>query len=198
MDCINYYIFISVKMNLSYRQLREKIKNKEYDRLDEKTKLKLINNENTDVKDFVKNPIIIKSNELIDKISEKKLQKLILEDLQSFLKELGPGFTFVENEYKIKMRDTYNYIDLLLFNYEYNCFVVIELKVTSLKKEHIGQIEIYMNYIDENLKKFNQNKTIGIIMVEKENDLIMKYCSDTRILSRKFLVQVSEEDEILC
>ena len=195
---INYYVWLCNNQNLSVRQLRERIKNKEYERLDENTKLKLINNENTDIKDFVKNPIIIKSNELIDKISEKKLQKLILEDLPSFLKELGTGFSFIDNEYKIKMGDTYNFIDLLLFNYEYNCFVIVELKVTSLKKEHIGQIEVYMNYVDENLKKINQNKTIGIIMVEKENDLIIKYCSDKRILSRKFLVQVSQEDEILC
>ena len=193
-----YYIDISIKQKLSKRQLRERIKNKEYERLDESTKLKLINNEGTDIKDFVKNPIIIKSNEIIEKISEKKLQKLILEDLPSFLKELGPGFSFIDNEFKIKMGDTYNYIDILLFNYEYNCFVVVELKVTELKKEHIDQIEIYMNYVDDNLKKINQNKTIGIIMVEKENNLIMKYCSDKRILSRKFLVHISEEEGVFC
>ena len=92
-------------------------------------------------------------------IRQKILQRLILEDIPSFLKELGTGFAFVENEYKIKLGDTYNYIDLLLFNYEYNCFVVVELKVTELKKEHIGQIEVYMKYIDDNLRKINQDKT---------------------------------------
>ena len=145
---INYYIKISIDEKLSVRQLREWIKNKEYERSDENTKLKLINNEDTDIRDFIKNPIIIKSNETTEKISEKKLQKLILEDLPSFLKELGSVFSFIENEYKIKLGVIYNYIDILLFNYEFNCFVVIELK-----KEHIGQVEIYMNYIDDNLKK---------------------------------------------
>ena len=114
------------------------------------------------------------------------MQQLILENLPSFLKELGNGFTFVENEYKIKIGNTYNYIDLLLYNYEYNCFVVVELKVTELKKEHIGQIEIYMNYIDKNLRKVTQDKTIGIIICKKNNKFIMEYCSDSRILSKEY------------
>ena len=87
--------------------------------------------------DFVKNPIMIKNDNNYEIISEKILQKLILENIPSFLKELGSGFTFIDNEYKIKLGDKYNYIDLLLFNIEYNCFVVVELKITELKKEHI-------------------------------------------------------------
>ena len=79
-------------------------------------------------------------------------------------------------------------MDLLLFNYIYNAFVVVELKVTELKKEHIGQIEIYMNYIDKNIKSITQDKTIGIIIVKKDNKFIMEYCSDNRILSRKYIL----------
>ena len=115
------------------------------------------------------------------------MQKLILEDLPTFLKELGNGFAFVENEYKIKIGNTYNYIDLLLYNIEFNCYVVVELKVTELKKEHIGQIEFYMNYIDKNLRKVTQDKTIGIIICKKDNKFIMEYCSDSRILTREYL-----------
>ena len=111
---------------------------------------------------------------------------MILEDISSFLEELGTGFTFIKNEYPIKMGNRYNYIDLLLFNYEYNCFVVIELKVTELKKEHIGQIEIYMNYIDTNLRSINQNNTIGIIICRKDNKYVIEYCSDYRVISREY------------
>ena len=182
---VNYYIEQVTTRNLSKRQLQDIIKNKEYERLDEETKKKLINKEKLEVKDLVKNPIIIKNNS--NKIiSEKILQKLILEDISSCLKELGNGFTFIDHEYKIKIGDRYNYIDLLLFNYIYNCFVVIELKVTELKKEHIGQIETYMNYIDKNLKRINQGKTIGIIIIKKDNKFIMEYCSDNRIISREY------------
>ena len=111
-----------------------------------------------------------------------------MEDLPSFLKELGNGFTFVENEYKIRIGNSYNYIDLLLYNIKFNCYVVVELKVTELKKEHIGQIEVYMNYIDKNLKDIMQDKTIGIIICKKDNKFIMEYCSDSRILSKEYIL----------
>ena len=189
-DEINYYIKQTEIYNLSVRELREKIKSKEYQRLDDKTKLKLINKEETVVSDFIKNPIVIRNKYNIDKesITEKILQRLILEDIPSFLKELGEGFTFVKNEYKIKIGNTYNYIDILLFNYIYNCFVVIELKVTELKKEHIGQIQIYMNYVDKNIKTINQDKTIGVIICKKDNGYYIEYSSDNRIFSKNYIL----------
>ena len=187
---INYYISIIESYNLSVRELRERIKNKEYQRLDDNAKLKLINKEEVNVSDFIKNPIVIKNkyNYDIENISEKMLQRLILEDIPSFLKELGDGFSFIENEYKIKIGDIYNYIDLLLFNYIYNCFIVIELKVCELKKEHIGQIEVYMNYIDKHIKSINQDKTIGIIISRRDNHYYIEYCSDNRIYTRDYVI----------
>ena len=183
---INYYTKITEQQNLSVRQLRERIKNQEYERLDGKTKEKLINNEEPKVNDLIKNPILIKNTYDYKEISEKILQKLILEDIENFMKELGVGFCYIESEYKIKLGDRYNYIDLLLYNINYNCYVVIELKVTELKKEHIGQIETYMNYIDKNIKRIEQDKTIGIIICKKDNKFIMEYCSDDRIYQRVY------------
>ena len=183
---INYYIVITEKQNLSIRQLRERIKSNEYERLPETTKRKVITKDEIKAIDLVKNPILIRNKDSATNISEKVLQRLILEDISSFLKELGMGFSFIENEYKIKIGNTYNYIDLLLFNIEFNCYVVVELKVTELKKEHIGKIEVYMNYIDNNLRKINQDKTIGIILTKKDNKYIIEYCSDKRIISREY------------
>ena len=185
-DEINYYISVVNDRNIGYRKLGEIIKNNEYGRIDEETKKKLKNKEELKVPDLVKNPIQIRNTSDYNEISEKVLQKLILEDIPSFLKELGNGFSFIDSEYKIKIGDRYNYIDLLLFNYEFNCFVVVELKVSELKKEHIGQIEFYMNYIDKNLKNINQNKTIGIIICKKENKYVIEYCSDDRIIAREY------------
>ena len=136
--------------------------------------------------DFVKNPIMIRNNSNYEIFSEKVLQKLILEDVENFLEELGNGFTFIKSEYPIRLGDRYNYIDLLLFNIEFNCYVVVELKITKLKKEHIGQMQVYMNYIDENLKKINQDKTIGIIICRQDNEYVIKYCSDDRIIAREY------------
>ena len=187
---INYYISIIESYNLSVRELRERIKNKEYQRLDDNAKLKLINKEEVNVSDFIKNPIIIKNKLGIDKenISEKILQRLIIEDVEGFMNELGDGFSFIENEYKIKIGDTYNYIDLLLFNIKFNCYVVIELKVCELKKEHIGQIEVYMNYIDKHIKSINQDKTIGIIISRRDNHYYIEYSSDNRIYTRDYVI----------
>ena len=185
---INYYIETAISKNLAYRQLRERIKNKEYQRLDDNTKLKLINKEEMSIGDTIKNPIIIKNKLGIDKedISEKILQRLILEDIPSFLDELGEGYSFIRNEYKIKINNTYNYIDLLLFNIKYNCYVVVELKVTEVKKEHIGQVEVYMNYIDKHVKGINNNKTIGIIVARRDNHYYIEYSSDKRIYTRDY------------
>ena len=119
-------------------------------------------------------------------ISEKLLQKLILEDISYFLEELGEGFTFIKNEYKIKINDRYNYIDLLLYNIKYKCYVVIELKVTELKKEHTGQIMTYMNYIDKNIKTIDENDTVGIIICKQDNEYVIKYCSDNRIIAKEY------------
>ena len=183
---VRYYIKIVEEQNLSIRQLREKIKSNEYERLDENIKNKLINLEKQNVADFVKNPILIKNSYNYENISEKLLQKLILEDITSFMKELGTGFSFIDNEYKIKLGDRYNYIDLLLYNIKFKCYVVIELKITELKKEYIGQIQTYMNYIDKNIKTIEEDKTIGIIIVKKNDKYIMEYCSDNRIVAKEY------------
>jgi len=185
---INYYIDICVTQNLSKRELLARIKSKEYERLDEDTKNKLINKEKTLVSDFIKNPIVIKNQNNIDvnRISEFALKELILDNIEDFMHELGDGFTYVGSEYKIKIGNEYHRIDILLYNITYNCYVVIELKVTELKKEYIGQIEVYMNYIDKNIKLINQDKTIGIIIVKKDNKFVMEYCSDKRIFSKEY------------
>ena len=183
---IIYYINISLKDNLNKRELKERIDSFEYKRLSDVAKLKMISLEKLDIIDYVPNPITIKNNLYNDQITEYALKQLIISNLDSFLKQLGKGFSYIGNEYKIRLGDRYNYIDLLLFNIEYNCYVVVELKVTELKKEHLGQIQVYMNYIDNNLRKVYQDKTIGIIICKKDNKFIMEYCSDRRIISKEY------------
>ena len=181
-----YYVKVAELNNLSIRQLREWIKSKEYERLPESTKDKLINHDESNIVDYVKNPIIIKNSSKYDIFSEKVLQKLILEDIEKFLDELGNGFTFIKSEYPIKLDDRYNYIDLLLYNIKYKCYVVVELKVTELKKEHTSQIMTYMNYIDKNIKTIDENNTVGIIICKQDNEYVIKYCSDDRIIAREY------------
>lgn len=185
-DEINFYIKVAIKNNLSYRELRKRIESNEYERLSIEIRSKLANRIEVEVKDLVPNPILIKNKNKTEMITEKTLHNLILEDIESFMNELGNSFSFIGSEYKIKIGNGYNYIDLLLFNYEFNCFVVVELKVLKLKKEHIGQIQVYMNYVDDNLRKYSHDRTIGIIICREDNEYVIKYCSDDRIISRKY------------
>lgn len=138
------------------------------------------------VDDLIPNPIIIKSNSLNESLSEYALKQVILNNIDDFLRQLGIGFTYVGNEYKIKVGNNYNYIDLLLYNIKYRCYVVVELKVTELKKAHTGQIMTYMNYIDKNIKSLDENDTVGIIICKQDNEYVIKYCSDDRIISREY------------
>ena len=181
-----YYIDIIINNNLSKRELREKIRNCEYERLPIETKNKFINSEKLEVKDLVPNPIIIRNKDNIEIITEKALHHLIVEDIETFMKELGNSFSFIGSEYKIKIGDRNNYIDLLLFNIKYNAYVVIELKVTEFKVEYIAQVRKYMNYIDKNVKEINHNDTIGILICKKENKFVIEYCSDDRIAVREY------------
>ena len=178
-NIINYYKSIVIEQNLSVRDLRYKFN--EYERLDDKSKQKMINKEKLDISDNLKHPIKIVNTYDTKEINEAMLKQLILNNTSKFMKELGRGFSFIDSEYKIKIVDRYNYIDLLLFNIDFNCYVVIELKVTELKKEYIGQIKLYMNYIDKEIKKMNHDKTIGIIIAKRDNKFVMEYCSDMRI-----------------
>ena len=188
-DEIRYYIDISASQNLSRNELRNRIKSKEYERLDNKTKEKLINKEDTLVSDFIKDPIIINNSLNHIEISERVLKELILNDLDIFLKQLGNGFCYIGSEYKIKIGNTYNYIDILLSNIEFNCYLVVELKVTELRKEHIGQIEVYMNYIDKNKKRIGMSNTIGLIISKYKNEYIIEYSSDSRIKVTTYLIK---------
>ena len=183
-NMINYYIYIVKSQNLSVRELRERIKSKEYERIGYKEEL-----EEPRINTLIKNPIMIKTNNSNEELSEYALHKSILENMDDFLKELGIGFAYIGSEVKIKIGDRYNYIDFLLFNVKYNCYVVIELKVTEMKVEYIGQVTKYINYVDKNIKELFNDKTVGVVICKKENRFIMEYCTDDRIFTTTYKVK---------
>ena len=174
---INYYVYISKSQNLSVRQLQERIKSKEYERIGYKAEL-----EEPKVNTLIKNPIIINNkNKVSDDVSEYVLHEFILEDMENFLKELGNGFAYIGHEVKIKIGEYFHYIDFLLFNYKFNCFVIVEIKVTKMKAEYVGQVKKYMNYVDKNIKEVFNDKSVGVIICKKEDRYVLEYCSDDRI-----------------
>ena len=184
----NYYINMCIKKNLSKRALETEIKNNAFERLSlaDKENIKLISDKNEvlTIKDTLKDPVLITINEDLDNVSEEKLAKIIRKELEIFLLELGCGYTYVGKE--VRMGESY--CDLLFFNYEFNCFVVIELKTRKIKKEDIGQLEYYINYVDENMKKESFNPTIGVLVAKEGNYLVMKYCTNKNIYKTTYKI----------
>ena len=184
----NYYINMCIKKNLSKRALEKEIKNNSFERLSlaDKENIKLISNKNEvlTIKDTLKDPVLITINEDLDNVSEEKLAKIIRKELEIFLLELGCGYTYAGKE--VRMGESY--CDLLFFNYEFNCFVVIELKTRKIKKEDIGQLEYYINYVDENMKKESFNPTIGVLVAKEGNYLVMKYCTNKNIYKTTYKI----------
>ena len=184
----NYYINMCIKKNLSKRELQKEIKNNSFERLSlaDKENIKLISDKNEvlTIKDTLKDPVLIPINEDLDNVSEEKLAKIIRKELEIFLLELGCGYTYAGKE--VRMGESY--CDLLFFNYEFNCFVVIELKTRKIKKEDIGQLEYYINYVDENMKKESFNPTIGVLVAKEGNYLVMRYCTNKNIYKTTYKI----------
>ena len=184
----NYYINMCIKKNLSKRELQKEIKNNAFERLSlaDKENIKLISNKNEvlTIKDTLKDPVLITINEDLDNVSEERLAKIIRKELEIFLLELGHGYAYIGKE--VRMGESY--CDLLFFNTEFLCYVVIELKTRKIKKEDIGQLEYYINYVDENMKKESFNPTIGVLVAKEGNYLVMKYCTNKNIYKTTYKI----------
>ena len=184
---IKYYLDLSNKLCLTKRELRLRIKSDEYNRLPAEVKEKLKSNEVISNSEKVPSPVVLHDLRVDGKLTEKLVQALIDENPINFCNALGEGYTYCGSQYKIKIGANYNYIDVLLFNVMDMNYVVVEIKVTELKKEYVGQIQTYMNYVDVNLKKEFHNKTTGILLVRQNNKWLIKYINNDGITIRSFI-----------
>ena len=183
----NYYINLVILNNLSVRELQREIKNKSFDRLSyaDKEHIEIISdtsNTSLSIKDMIKGPIILKTNKNMDKIDEQAIHKYIISLLEDKFLELGTGFTLAGHEYKIHIDNKTYKIDLLFFNYKLNAFVVVEVKTRKIKHTDIGQLKFYVNYVEDNIKDINHNKTIGLLIVKENDKYIIKYTTSDDIL----------------
>ncbi len=163
----NYYINLCIENHLSKRELEREMKNNSYERLEHKS-------DKIDIKvpsivptitDNFKNPILLELKNKEIK-SESDLEKLIYSQLNYVFLQLGNGFTWVGNQYKVSDGNKNYFIDMLLYNIKYNCYVVVEIKCRKLKKEDKGQVEFYINLVD-NFVRGPINPTIGIIITKE-------------------------------
>ena len=185
---IKYYIHITKRDNLSKRALAERIKSDEYGRLSTETKESLLNKEELSLIQSVPSSIVLMPNKSYEVYTEKILQEIIYENLDSFMKQLGGGYFYVGREYKLNIGDKKNYIDYLFYNVVDSRYCVVEIKSREYKKSDYGQIKTYMNYIDEHLKNITQNNTIGIIITKSVNKFEAHYVKDNQVTIVEFKI----------
>ena len=181
----NYYINQVILNNLSVRELQKEIKNKAFDRLSyaDKEHIEIISDTNSlSIKDMIKDPIILKADKSLDKIDEQAIHKYIISLLEDKFLELGTGFALIGHEYKIHIDNKTYKIDLLFFNYKLNAFIVVEVKTRKIKHTDIGQLKFYVNYVEDNIKEINHNKTIGLLIVKENDKYVIKYTTSNDIL----------------
>ena len=196
-DEIKFYIDLTVRDNLSKRALADRIKSNEYGRLSPETKLKLKEEKELTEKEMVPSTLVIPSNKTKEELTEKVLENLVVDNISNIMEQLGEGYCFIKRQYKINIGDNKNYIDILLFNVEYDNYVVIELKAREFRKEDIGQIKLYMNYIDKEVKKIKHNKTMGIIITKEVNTFVVRYISENNIaISSIELIETKEKEGV--
>ena len=193
LDEIKVYIDLTIRDNLSKRALAERIKSNEYGRLAPETKQKLKEEKEVNQSEMVPSNIVIPSNKLEEKLTEKVLENLIIDNISEVMGQLGEGYCFIKKQYKLNIGNNKNYIDILLFNIKYNNYVVVEIKAREFRKEDIGQIKLYMNYIDKEVKNITQNKTMGIIITKEVNEFVIRYIKEDNIAISTFDINVLEE-----
>lgn len=179
----NYYINLCIENKLSVRELKQEMKSNSYERLEHKPdKIDIVvPTKVPNIANNFKNPILLKlkDNEIKN---ESDLEKLIYSQLSYVFLQLGNGFTWVGNQYKISDGNKNYFIDMLLYNYIYNCFVVVEIKCRKLKKEDKGQVEFYMNLVDSFVKEASNNPTIGIIITKNQDKFIANFVRNEKIM----------------
>ena len=184
----NYFINLCIKNNLSERELTREIKSNVYERLvDKPDKIDIIVPTKYSITSDMKNPIIIPVKSEV--ASEHDLELNILANLDFFFKQLGNGFLYAGHQYKISDGKNSYYVDILLFNYKMNAFVVVELKLRSLRKEDKAQMEFYMKLIDEQVKEEYHNKTIGIIISKESDEFIVNFVRQEDIIPLSYEIE---------
>lgn len=174
-DEMKFYEQYAIEQNLTVRELQKAVQNNTILRVDENQKVLSITPSKP--KDIIKDPYILDFLGLdeINQGEEKLLESKLIEHLENFLLELGRGFAFVKRQYRLTLSEDNFYADLVFYNIPLKCYVVIELKTRKLKHQDLGQLQMYVNYFDREIKSEDDNKTIGILLCSEKNDNVVKY-----------------------
>jgi len=204
----NFYEIEAIKNNWSLRELQRQYDSALYTRLAlSKNKEEVISlGQRGQIieknKDLIKDPYILEFLGLPDKsfYSENDLEQKLIDKLEHFLLELGNGFTFVARQKRITFDERHFKVDLVFYNRILRCFVLIDLKIGELKHQDIGQMQMYVNYFDREVKLDDENKTIGIILCQDKSESIVRYTlpeNNEQIFASKYLTVLPSEKDFI-
>ena len=177
MDERNFYISMCIKDHLSKRELERQIDSSYYERymLSQKPIAPTIDQIKKATGNVFLDNYVLDFLDVPDSINEQELKKSILNNLKDFILELGKDFVFVGEEYKVEVGNHDYYIDLLFFHRGLSCLAAFELKMGEFKPEYIGKMNLYLEALDRNIKKENENPSVGIILCADKDDEVVEY-----------------------
>lgn len=204
-----FYLTECAEQNWSTRQLERQINSFYYERL-LKTKEKYKKEVQDEIhklepgitpKDIIKDPYVLEFLELKEneRFREKDIESALINNLQSFLLELGKGFSFVARQKRITIDGDHFYIDLVFYNYILKCFVLIDIKTGKLTHQDIGQMDFYIRYYEEEIKSKVDNPTVGIVLCSEKNNAMVKYTilkENKQLFASKYKLYIPTEEEL--
>ena len=204
----NFYMHECINSNWNVRELARQRSTLLYERVynaKDKNKILEISNKGfivNEPKGIIKDPFVLEFLDIKENTNylESDLEKNILNHLKEFLLELGKGFTYVGNQVRITLDTEHYYPDLLFYNRILKCFVIIDLKIGKVTHKDIGQMQMYVNYYDRNIKALDENKTIGILLSTDKNETIVKYTlpeDNNTIFSAEFKLTIPSKQEFI-
>ena len=170
-----FYIELCIKNNYSKRELERQIDSAYYQRYMLSAKKPLPEGVPGAVKGNILDSYVLEFLNLPEQYSENNLKKAIISNLKNFILEFGKDFTFIGEEYRVQVGGQDFYIDLLFYNRALSCLVPIELKIGKFKPEHIGQLNFYLEALDRDVKKPNENPSVGVILCATKDDAVVEY-----------------------
>ncbi|BDD02412.1 PDDEXK nuclease domain-containing protein [Persicobacter psychrovividus] len=208
-----YYLQESFEQNWSVRTLDRNISTQYYQRLiqsPEKEKVEKEMKEKMDVNavgdelapaNFIKNPSVLEFLNLPTSFgyTEHELEKALIDDIQTFLLELGKGFAFVERQQLVRTETADFFIDLVFYNYLLKCFVIVEIKTEKMTHQDIGQLDMYVRMYDDLKRNEGDNPTVGILLCADTDQTIAKYSvlnNSQQLFASKYLTYLPSEEEL--
>lgn len=171
----DFYLALAAKEHYSKRELERQLDSAYYERYmlsSGKQPPELVPQ---NVRNSILDTYVLEFLDLPEQYSERNFRKAIIENLKQFILEFGKDFTFIGEEYRVQVGGQDFYIDLLFYNRALSCLVPIELKIGKFKPEHVGQINFYLEALDRDVKKPNENPSVGLILCASKDDAVVEY-----------------------